>query len=65
MEEETLRLGEEYLGFEWPYLTATEFMDFCRTGNRSRYEDRYFPKRRALAALVLAECVENKGAFYG
>lgn len=61
--EETLRLGEEYLGFEWPYLTATEFMDFCRTGNRSRYEDRYFPKRRALAALVLAECVENKGRF--
>lgn len=61
--EETVQLGEEYLGFSWPYLTATEFMDFCRTGNRSRYEDRYFPKRRALAALVLAECVENKGRF--
>lgn len=61
--EETVKLGEEYLGFEWPYLTATEFMDFCRTGNRSRYEDRYFPKRRALAGLVLAECVENKGRF--
>ena len=59
--EESVRLGEEYLGFEWPYLTATEFMDFCRTGNRSRFENRYFSKRRALAAL--AECVENKGRF--
>lgn len=41
--EETLRLGEEYLGFEWPYLTATEFMDFCRTGTDPGMRTAIFP----------------------
>ena len=35
----------------------------ARTGNRVRYEDKLFSKRQALGALVLAECVENKGRF--
>lgn len=61
--EETLRLGEGYLNFNYPSLSATDFMDFSRTGNRVRYEDRLFGKRHALSALVLAECVENKGRF--
>jgi len=34
-----------------------------RTGNRRAYEDHHFPRRRALAALVLGECVEGKGRF--
>ena len=61
--QETVKLGERYLGFDWPYMSATEFMDFVRTGNRSRFEGRFFSKRRALDALVLAECVENRGRF--
>lgn len=61
--EETVRLGESCLGFEWPYMSATDYMDFTRTGNRARFEGRFFSKRRALSALVLAECVENKGRF--
>lgn len=61
--KETLRLGESYLNFNYPSLTATDFMDFSRTGNRVRYEDRLFRKRHALNALALAECVEDKGRF--
>lgn len=61
--QETLRLGEQYLGFSWPYMSATDFLDFTRTGNRVRFETRFFSKRIALNALVLAECVENKGRF--
>lgn len=61
--QETLRLGEQYLHFEYPCLLATDFMDFSRTGNRTRYEDKLFSKRHALDALVLAECVEDKGRF--
>lgn len=61
--KEAIRLGTSYLNFEYPHLTATDFLDFTRTGNRVRYEDRYFSKRYALNALVLAECVENKGRF--
>lgn len=60
---ETLALGETYLGFTYPSISATDFMDFTRTGNRTRFEEKYFSKRRALDALVLAECVEDKGRF--
>lgn len=47
----------------YPYISATDFMDFLRTRNRVRFEDKCFAKRRGLSALVLAECVENKGRF--
>ncbi len=60
---EALALGESYLNFDFPPLTATDFMDFTRTGNRVCYETKCFSKRHALNALVLAECVENKGRF--
>lgn len=60
---ETIKLGEHYLHFSYPYLSATDYQDFTRTGNRVRYEDKLFSKRQALGALVLAECVENKGRF--
>lgn len=60
---ETLALGENYLHFDFPSLTATDFLDFARTGNRVRYETKCFSKRHALNALILAECVENKGRF--
>ncbi len=61
--KETVALGEKYLGFQYPYLSAAAFMDFSITGNRTRYEDKFFAKRRALGALALAECVEDQGRF--
>ncbi len=56
-------LGESYLHYEFPPIYATDFMDFCRTGNRVRYEDRFFARRYAFNALTLAECVEDQGRF--
>ena len=61
--KETITLGESYLNFDYPYVSAVDFLDFTRTGNRIRYEEKFFSKRLALNALVLAECVENKGRF--
>lgn len=61
--KEAVKLGEQYLHFSYPCLSAADFMDFSRTGNRVRYEDKFFAKRYALNALVLAECVENNGRF--
>lgn len=61
--EKTIALGKAYLHFEYPQLSAADFMDFLRTGNRVNYENKYFSKRHALDALVLAECAENKGRF--
>ncbi|MDO4293716.1 MAG: heparinase II/III family protein [Eubacteriales bacterium] len=59
----SVALGERYLGFEWPYLSASDFLEFSKTGNRVHFENKMFSKRHALDALVLAECVENKGRF--
>lgn len=61
--KETVLLGERFLNFEWPYLSASDFLEFSRTGNRVHFEDKLFSKRHALNALVLAECTENKGRF--
>lgn len=61
--EEHITLGERYLGFEWPLLTATQYMDFARTGNRRNFEEPQGARRAALSALVLAECIEDKGRF--
>lgn len=61
--KESIRLGEKYLHFNYPHLSAVDFMEFSRTGNRVHYENKFFSKRLALDALVLAECVENRGRF--
>ncbi|MBT3602056.1 MAG: heparinase [Candidatus Latescibacteria bacterium] len=55
--------GEERLNFEWPAVPATRFLDFARDGNRNKYETLTFGRRNALADLVIAECIENKGRF--
>lgn len=60
---ELVKRGEAFLGFDYPYLKATDFIEFSRTGNRVHYEDKLFIKRKALNALVLAECVEHSGRF--
>ncbi len=55
--------GEKWIGHPFPPVYATDFMEFCRTGNRSNYEDRIFERLTALDALVLAECAEYRGRF--
>lgn len=55
--------GESYLNYAWPLLPATLFLQFARNGNRRNYEIPSFDRRRALHALVLAECIENQGRF--
>lgn len=60
---ESMRLGEQYLKYSYPTLSATDYMDFTRTGNRTRFEDKFFARRLALSSLVLAECIENKERF--
>lgn len=58
-----IRKGDEYLGFEWTVFRATQFMEMAKTGLRSLYNTYRQPHRDALAALVVAECVEAKGRY--
>lgn len=55
--------GENALSFQWLSVEATSFLDFYRTGDRTKNEVQNFSKRKALGALILAECFECKGRF--
>ncbi|MEF2071101.1 heparinase II/III domain-containing protein [Consotaella aegiceratis] len=55
--------GESLLGQPYPSIPATDYMAFCRTGNRVGCEELYMARRRMLNALVMAECVEAEGRF--
>ena len=63
LRQSLIEAGEDRLDFAWPHLPAARFLDFARTGDRSRYQDLSFARRDALADLVLAECAEGKGRF--
>ena len=47
----------------WSCLSASLYLDFHRSGNRTRYEDLYFGRRRTLLIFMLAECIQGKGEF--
>jgi hypothetical protein len=55
--------GESLLGYDWPPLLATRFLEFKRTGNRSNFQNVRYARRHALRDLVLAECVQGQGRF--
>ena len=61
--EAAVREGEKNIGYRYPMLPATKYMEYCRIGNRKMYEDLYFERRRTLNTLVMAECAEYKGRF--
>lgn len=36
LRKNTIREGEKYLGFDWPILKATMYLEFTRTGDRTK-----------------------------
>ena len=63
LKNELIAEGEKALKKPWTQLLISDFREFSRSGNRVRFEDKYFPRRRKLNSLVMAECAENKGRF--
>ena len=55
--------AERLLGEPLPETTDELFLDFSRTGNRTRWQAVAFRRRGRLKPLALAECLENKGRF--
>lgn len=47
----------------WDVILASQFLEYARNGNRSRYEAKSFGRRYHLRDVVLAECLEGKGRF--
>ena len=58
-----IKLGEKYLGYTWPTIPATKYLDFTRSGNRQSMEKPFQERKEALEALVMAELMEGKGRF--
>jgi len=46
-----------------PPLTDELYLDYSRTGNRSRCEQVQYQRQYRIYTLVLAECIENRGRF--
>ena len=55
--------GEQYLGFDWRIVKATDYLAYERTGNRAIMEGPLGANNKALGALVVAELAEGKGRF--
>lgn len=58
-----VRGAETLLKVPLPQTTDDLFLDFSKTGNRTRWQKVAGQRRGRLAKLVLAECIENKGRF--
>jgi hypothetical protein len=48
-----LARGEKYLGYRWPELPATLFLEYARNGNRTDYESLRNARMAALQSLAL------------
>jgi hypothetical protein len=60
---ELLAAAEDALGDPMPDAPASRYLDFYRTENRTRYQDREGERNRRLATFALAECLEREGRF--
>ncbi len=56
-------LAKEDLNYDYPIIPTVRFMDFLRNGNRTRFQDIFFNRRKKLNNFVLAECCANDGTF--
>ena len=61
--ERIIRAGEQMLDYEWKVVTATDYLEFERTGNRNVMENPFNENNYAIARLLLAELAEGKGRF--
>ena len=61
--EEVISEAEAYLGYSWPLIRATQFMEFQFSGNRLVQEIPHFARRFALTTLFLGELSEGNGRF--
>ena len=55
--------GKEAWDTPYPNLSASDFMNFKRTGKRADFEDRYFMRRHLLNHFVVAECIDGEGRY--
>lgn len=55
--------GEKYLNYKWLVVTASDYLEFSRSGSRVIMEEPYNKNLNAISSLFLAEMAEGKGRF--
>lgn len=55
--------GEKQLDYVWKVVTATDYLEFERSGNRTVMESPFDSNNYAIVQLLLAELAEGKGRF--
>lgn len=55
--------GEKQLDYKWQVITATDYLEYERSGSRVIMEQPYNENVNALAQLMIAELAEGKGRF--
>ncbi len=63
LKDELIKKGERYLNYEWKVVTATDYLEYERSGNRKIMEDPFGSNNLALSNLLFAELAEGKGRF--
>lgn len=57
--------AEKNFGKPWEVVTASEFLEYRKSGNRLKHEFKLFDQRSRLEFAVIAELIENKDRFMG
>ncbi len=55
--------AEKIMDTSYPEITASMYMEYTRTGNRSIFESAYFGRRNMTLTFLFAELCENNGRF--
>ena len=63
IEKKQILAWADEAGAGYPMVTATQFLAFCRTGDRMAYEKPYFARRSLLMGAVLGQCLLDDGTY--
>ncbi len=63
LKSQLIKEGEAFLDYTWKLITATQYLEYERSGSRTAMEDPAGFNNRALSRLLLAELAEGKGRF--
>lgn len=63
IKDSIISLAEKNLTYQWPQLYATNYAEFSKNGNRSRYHGMASKRRSMVSLFAQAELYEGKGRF--
>jgi len=63
LKENLIKDGEANLSYQWKVVTASDYLEYERTGSRVAMESPFGSNNNALSRLVFAELAEGKGRF--